>query len=172
MKNTRLFVLIGSIVVVLLVSFFIFRPNDVEEIVGGQRDEHGCLIGAGYSFDSEVGACIRDWELNENTKRAAKSAVENYGFSATVNSVEVARCPGCFTVELQRNDTQEVVSVIIENWEAQKVSISMTPQECQEKGGRSVNTVGVEGEVCSLDEREVGDVVGFISPNVCCVSVE
>lgn len=30
--------------------------------VGGQRDGNGCLTGAGYSWDSEIGSCIRSWE--------------------------------------------------------------------------------------------------------------
>lgn len=30
--------------------------------VGGDKAEHGCLIGGGYSWDSEVNACIRPWE--------------------------------------------------------------------------------------------------------------
>lgn len=30
--------------------------------VGGQRDANGCLTGAGYSWDSEIGSCIRAWE--------------------------------------------------------------------------------------------------------------
>ncbi|MCF7865274.1 MAG: META domain-containing protein [Candidatus Pacebacteria bacterium] len=30
--------------------------------VGGQRDGNGCLTGAGYSWDSEIGSCVRSWE--------------------------------------------------------------------------------------------------------------
>merc|ERR550525_418395 len=29
--------------------------------VGGQRDEHGCLSAAGYSWDPEYGECIQPW---------------------------------------------------------------------------------------------------------------
>jgi heat shock protein HslJ len=30
--------------------------------IGGQRDANGCITGAGYSWDSEIGSCIRAWE--------------------------------------------------------------------------------------------------------------
>ncbi len=33
-----------------------------EEIVGGDTDEHGCLIGAGYSWCEPKGICLREWE--------------------------------------------------------------------------------------------------------------
>ncbi|MBM3228348.1 hypothetical protein FJZ20_00445 [Candidatus Pacearchaeota archaeon] len=35
----------------------------VEEIsLGGQRDSYGCLIAAGYSWNEEISACVREWE--------------------------------------------------------------------------------------------------------------
>jgi len=47
-------------------------PVSEERIVGGDRDEHGCIGSAGYRFSEEIGACIRDWELDDNQGRAAK----------------------------------------------------------------------------------------------------
>merc|ERR1719336_3015884 len=31
------------------------------QVVGGQRDKHGCLIAAGYRWDPEYGECIQPW---------------------------------------------------------------------------------------------------------------
>jgi heat shock protein HslJ len=31
-------------------------------VIGGSRDTHGCLIGAGYSWSTLAGQCIRSWE--------------------------------------------------------------------------------------------------------------
>lgn len=36
--------------------------NNNAVAIGGQRDGNGCLAGAGYSWDSEIGSCIRAWE--------------------------------------------------------------------------------------------------------------
>lgn len=33
-----------------------------EKLIGGDKDDHGCLIGAGYSWCEALGQCIRPWE--------------------------------------------------------------------------------------------------------------
>ena len=72
---------IGIVLLVILTiataGFFLLihdQPN--ENLIGGQTDQHGCLVAAGYSWNKSVKACIREWELNENQKKAAKIAVE------------------------------------------------------------------------------------------------
>jgi len=37
-------------------------PIPEEELIGGQRDEGGCLIGAGYSWCEAKAKCLRPWE--------------------------------------------------------------------------------------------------------------
>lgn len=140
-----------------------------EQIIGGQRDEYGCLGPAGYTWDEEAGACLREWEIQgEEARKAIKIAVDylQWGGDATVIEVTQARCPGCYTVKLEKNTTQDRKTVNLENWEVTEVS--MTPDECLDLGGRLVNTVG--GETCSDSEKNIGQVTGFISPNICCVS--
>ena len=131
--------------------------------VGGDKDEHGCIGSAGYRFDEEIGACIRDWELDENQKRAAKMGVEAADLeNSTVIEVLVTQCPGCFTVTLQAGKNQ--LKVRIQGWLV--VELSMTPEECIARGGRTVNITGGLG--CEVGEEEIGEVTGFISPNICC----
>ena len=109
------------------------------EPIGGETDENGCLGPAGYSYDEEIGACTRVWEIeNENTRKAAKMAVEEVGKSKglTVTEVLVLRCPGCFTVTLQVGEKhpKENVAVNIVDWEvrAQPATISHTlGQSCE-----------------------------------------
>lgn len=43
---------------------------------------------------------------------------------------------------------------------------SMSPEECIALGGEPLNTVG--GASCGEGEENLGEVVGFISPNICC----
>ena len=31
-------------------------------VLGGDRDEHGCIPSAGYSWDAEKQKCVRPWE--------------------------------------------------------------------------------------------------------------
>ena len=84
--------------------------------IGGQTDEHGCLAGAGYSFDKDVGACTRSWELNADQKKAAKIAIAPLSFPVTVVGVDAGNCSGCFVVHLQRNDNQNRIDTRLENW--------------------------------------------------------
>ena len=144
------------------------QPVEVSEptsnpLIGGDRDEHGCLGAAGYQFDEEIAACTRDWELDENQVRAAKLAVAAAGLeNPTVVEVLPAQCSGCFSVTLESGPNR--VTVQLENW--QVVDRSLTPEECIEQGGRTVNVVGGDG--CAPGEEKIGEVTGFISPNICC----
>jgi len=44
---------------------------------------------------------------------------------------------------------------------------SMSPEECEAETGRIVNTT--TGDSCTGTETNIGNVTGFISPNICCV---
>jgi hypothetical protein len=46
-------------------------------------------------------------------------------------------------------------------------NIELSPEECINQGGRTVNIVG--RETCEENEENIGKVVGFISPNICCL---
>lgn len=96
-------------------------PNEDDQLIGGQRDEHGCLGPAGYSWSEEIGACIRQWEIDSDELiLAAKTAVAQTSNeeSLTVVSVEPLRCVGCYQVTLARNyETDEpnfTVDVVID----------------------------------------------------------
>lgn len=52
-------------------------------LIGGQKDDHGCLIPAGYSWCEAKGKCLRTWEepcavsAEENTRQALQNYLEN-----------------------------------------------------------------------------------------------
>jgi len=142
----------------------------IEPLIGGQRDEHGCLGPAGYSWSEEIEACTRNWELDDAQKKAAKIAVEHVGpeYGLTVVEVMTARCPGCFTVKLS-NAEQEQRQVTLADWKVTE-GISganvVFPEDCVKQGGRVVNVVG--GFDCEPGEEKIGDITVFISPHICC----
>jgi hypothetical protein len=136
--------------------------------IGGQRDKHGCLAPAGYSWNEEIGVCIREWEIGgDEAERAIEISVRYLEWRGNTTVIEVSqvRCPGCFVVKLENNSTQDRKTVNIDNWQIK--SVSLTPDECRELGGEPLNVV--EGATCAKGERNVGEVTGFISPNICCV---
>lgn len=57
-----------------------------EELIGGQKDEHGCLVAAGYSWCEEKEKCLRLWE--EGCNRMTTILAElNDGTSETFSSL-------------------------------------------------------------------------------------
>jgi len=103
-------------IIIILAIISLVLIVGCEKPIGGERDEHGCLGPAGYTWNEDVNACIREWELNENQKEAAKIAVENVGYTKglTILEVMVARCPGCFAVKLEKDNKR--IDVNLENW--------------------------------------------------------
>ncbi len=97
------------------------NPADDIGLIGGQRDAHGCLVPAGYSYDSEVDACVRSWEIaDENVRLAASiasAAVSGPHEGLTVVTVVPGRCVGCFYVTFDR--LGEAFSVQLSQWVAQ-----------------------------------------------------
>lgn len=106
------------LVIAVLASVVVVSGCTTEAPIGGERDEHGCLGPAGYSWDEDVGACLRSWELDDDQKRAAKEAVEYVGYEKglTILSADAGECEGCFVVHLEKG--QDRVAVTTENWEA------------------------------------------------------
>ncbi len=164
-------------ILAIFVIFFLVMPRvqenrkNTEQKIGGQRDEHGCLGSAGYTWSEEAEACIREWEIKgEGSKQAIKIAVDDLGWQGDATVIEViqARCIGCFVIKLERNSTNDRKNITLNNWEVEKVSL--TPEECIGLGGEPLNIVG--GATCSEGKENVGEVTGFISPNICCVPIE
>ena len=163
---------ISAFLVLLLV--FVIACKDIaptEEPIGGDTDDGGCLVGAGYSFDKDIGACTRTWELDsDNKKKAAKLVVAPLSFPVTVTNVEEIS-DGNYIVTLQRNTNQEEITVEIKDWQVMETAhvITLTPEQCERKGGRTVNIVG--GDTCNDNEQYIGEVKGFVSPNICCKEI-
>ena len=57
MRSTKLFIII------LIFGFLLgCIHNKYRANIGGETDEHGCLIGAGYQWCESKQKCIRIWE--------------------------------------------------------------------------------------------------------------
>ncbi len=102
-----------------------------EPLVGGDRDEHGCIGSAGYTWCETKQKCLRVWEED------------------------------CLGLEYPLGESDSELETGEE-----KVTKILTPEECTGQEGRLVNIVG--GNTCLEDEIEIGEVKGFISPNICC----
>ena len=59
--------LLAVLPLLLLLLVAVPRPSAAEEdaTLGGERDAHGCLSAAGYSWCETIGDCVREWEEEE-----------------------------------------------------------------------------------------------------------
>jgi len=100
-----------------------YVEGECQQMVGGDRDDNGCIGSAGYAYDAEINACIREWELDDSQKRAAQIAVDSIQTDKmTVVKVETLKCVGCFVVELQ--DGANIFEISIKDWEVNPDSMS------------------------------------------------
>ena len=62
MKKYTLLIII--LVVVIIISLIIVVRKGVrvdDDLIGGDRDEHGCLGSAGYTWNETDQMCVREW---------------------------------------------------------------------------------------------------------------
>lgn len=65
-RNLIIIMIIIFLIFVFLNLKFVFKPNNSSDmndrLIGGDKDDHGCLIGAGYSWCPSSEKCLRVWE--------------------------------------------------------------------------------------------------------------
>lgn len=79
MTNKTYTIIIVMAILLIVAGAYFYLSQKKHVIIGGDRDEYGCLIAAGYAFDTEVGACIKAFELTPDLRQAARLAVDRVG---------------------------------------------------------------------------------------------
>lgn len=57
-------IILSALSVIIENSLF---PKE-QKLIGGQRDEHNCLVPAGYSWNESEQRCVREWETNASLR--------------------------------------------------------------------------------------------------------
>lgn len=135
----------------LLAVFFLVNGCSKVDgpVIGGDRDEHGCLGAAGYSYNQTIGACLREWELNPEQRKAAEIALADNELSTTIIQVNVMECEGCFLIYLQNNQNQEVSTIELKEWaksSVQKFCGVSTNEPCETNDDCKAG--GCSGHIC------------------------
>lgn len=61
--NKKLFwVIIFLLAVLIVLVIYIRKIEDKDKIIGGETDEHGCYLMAGYTWCEAKQKCLRTWE--------------------------------------------------------------------------------------------------------------
>ena len=152
MKNKLIFI-ISLLISIILLVMLLYSFYNIEKPIGGQRDEHGCLGPAGYSYNETLKVCVREWELDYTKRYIIQENIKQPEYGLTIIEVLSSQ------IKLDVLGEQKTINI----------SPILSPEECLELGGRNLNIVA--GDTCYENETNIGKVVGFISPNICCVPI-
>jgi len=88
----------GLFLIVALLTFACASCMAIEKpLIGGDRDAHGCIGSAGYSWCEASQKCLRIWEENCSTSIActeeAKLCPDGSAVGRTGTNCEFAPCP-------------------------------------------------------------------------------
>jgi len=123
-----IFFLLIIIVGVVIITGRSFGPSVSEPLtstentkpIGGEKDEHGCLGAAGYTYSEEIDACVRPWEIQGDDQiNAGRIAVQSMSTTTentdnkayTITEVRTLSCDKCFSVTLELDKTRQTVKV-------------------------------------------------------------
>ena len=117
-KLIKWITIIVSLFLLLFLGTKFFYTSHTEKPISGDRDKYGCLIGGGYVYDQNVGACTRDFELTKDIKEAAKLAVEKVGksYALTVVSFNSYEEVGAYDITLESGLERTKQTIYIRNW--------------------------------------------------------
>ena len=107
MKNTKkikrisskkivwIIAILVTLAIVLCVANYFWKQNENQKPIGGDKDEHGCLVGAGYSWCPSTEKCQRMWEeyceeYKEQYSVSADSSVTGNSISSSIIPIEVS----------------------------------------------------------------------------------
>ena len=120
------YILITSLLIVTVIALSVFTiqnlnlKNNIQltgKTIYNQEDKPGCLESAGFTWDEEMNACIRSWELSDDDKKAAKIALEQTKTNSSTNIIEVnnMKCNGCYNIQLLSNNQE--LNIQLTDWE-------------------------------------------------------
>lgn len=77
MNNKNILLISGFLLIIILILVLNFKSNQ-NQTIGGQRDEHGCLIPAGYSWNETDQLCVKEWTRKPCPEERGEVCIEIY----------------------------------------------------------------------------------------------
>lgn len=109
----KIHLLVSLIIVVLFAFVVVVGPpvkSPVLEKIGGDRDQGGCLIGAGYSWCETKKKCLRVWE--EECQLPAKEAISRGLIKTCQYPSGEEICGPCYCLESEKGCLVIDISVV------------------------------------------------------------
>jgi len=110
---------IWAIIILALVLIIASITIDKKELISGQRDEHGCLGTAGYTYNETLEVCLREWEIQETDRQILKYAMnytsKEYGLTIVNISPSICDEKECFIVEYNILGREKTIDIFTDS---------------------------------------------------------
>lgn len=124
--------LLFAAVMLAIVIIVLSSNNSQSPIIGGDKDEQGCLTSAGYSWNKDLQICVREWELKSdeirNAVKLAADSIENKD-SLTLSMINQKDCIGCYDlIFTDKTNTPFLVLIVngqVENFNGEYCSADL-----------------------------------------------
>ncbi|MAG01814.1 hypothetical protein CMI42_00605 [Candidatus Pacearchaeota archaeon] len=111
--------IISSLLIITAIFLLVLSINKLPSTTGKAIEtitDESCLSYAGYSFDFQLNACTRFWELDDDEKRAARIALSHLS-SENPHVIEAVNlgCNGCYKIVIRSNNQD--ITINLQRWE-------------------------------------------------------
>jgi len=87
----KIFFILFIAVIASGAAFYFSKTKKTEKLIGGDKDEHGCLIAAGYSWCEAKQKCLRIWEEPCEAVAATPTIDETEALKTAIKKALVAK---------------------------------------------------------------------------------
>ena len=91
-KTLIITIIIVLIILGAVIGIYYYALNNSEDLVGGDKDEHGCIGSAGYTWDETKQECVRVWEEEMKEVCIEIGCPEDSLFAGSINSDKYYSC--------------------------------------------------------------------------------
>lgn len=159
------------IVIVLIIALlaaggitgYLFIKNKQPKLIGGEKDSHGCLIAAGYSWCEIKQKCLRTWEesCDETTTISTTTTTTTISFTTTITSTLTTTTtttkPPTTTTTMNKVNKRAVVIVYKNVYDSLKPDIDNFQKDVATNLGVEINIIQLQDSLSSspLDIRNL-----------------
>ena len=91
-KSLIIISIIVLVIIGVVIGIYYYALNDNEQLVGGDKDEHGCIGSAGYTWSETKQECVREWEEQMKADCLALDCPPESIFAGSINSDKYYEC--------------------------------------------------------------------------------
>ena len=91
-----MYIIIAILLALFLIGIFgipyLYKDTSEDQLVGGDKDENGCIATAGYTWNITKQECVREWEEALKDACTQLGCPQNSLFAGSINSDKYYEC--------------------------------------------------------------------------------